>query len=214
MDKNFAIFDMDGTLVDSMGYWRNIEQEFLVKKGFTKDLDEILEATKPMTLKEFAAYFSQRTRIDLSPEQLIEEVQAVMEEHYRHDVTIKPGVIAYLESLKSRGIPMCVASATSKHLVELCLTRLGLREYFQFVLSCVDVGAGKSQPDVFLEAARRLGTSPANCAVYEDAIYAVRSAHSAGFHVVAVKDAHNDVCWDEMLGLADEVITDWNTALS
>ena len=128
--------------------------------------------------------------------------------HYRQDVKIKPGVRDYLDALKQKGVPMCVASATAKPLVELCLETLGLKDYFRFILSCVEVGAGKNRPDVFVEAARRLGASPENCAVFEDAIYAVRSAHAAGFHVVAVKDAHNAACWDEMTALAHETITD------
>ena len=115
----------------------------------------------------------------------------------------------YLDSLRAKGIPMCVASATGKPLVELCLETLGLKDYFSFILSCVEVGAGKNRPDVFLEAARRLGAEPTDCAVFEDAIYAVRSAKEAGFYVVAVKDAHNDSCWEELQSLADETITTW-----
>ena len=212
MDKGYAIFDMDGTLVDSMGYWRNMEREFLTRKGITENLEEILEITKPMTLEESSAYFSQYCGIDCSPSQFIAEIEAIMAEHYRNDVQIKPGVRAYLDNLKRRGVPMCVASATNKPLVELCLETLGLRSYFEFILSCVEVGAGKNRPDVFLESARRLGAEPADCAVYEDAIYAVRSAHAAGFHVVAVKDAHNAACWDELSELADEIIKDWLSA--
>ena len=209
MDKQFAIFDMDGTLVDSMGYWRNIEREFLSRKGITENLEEILEITKPMTLEESSVYFSKTCGIDCTPQQFICEIEAIIAEHYRNDVQIKPGVQAYLEDLKQKGVSMCVASATNKPLVELCLETLGLRSYFQFILSCVEVGTGKNRPDVFLEAARRLGAEPADCAVFEDAVYAVRSAHAAGFWVVAVKDAHNTSCWEELCATADETIENW-----
>ena len=209
MNKSFAIFDMDGTLVDSMGYWRNMEREFLLSKGITDGLDAILEATKPMTLTESCTYFSEKCGIDCSPQQFIAEVETIMARHYAHDVQLKPGVREYLGDLKQRGIPMCVASATNKPLVELCLNTLGLQDCFRFILSCVEVGAGKNRPDVFVEAARRLGASPADCAVFEDAIYAVRSAHDAGFWVVAVKDEHNASCWDELCQIADEIIETW-----
>ena len=209
MNKHYAIFDMDGTLVDSMGYWRNMEREFLISKGITDRLDEILEATKPMALTESCAYFSSFCGIDCSPEQFISEIETIMAQHYSRDVRIKSGVREYLDSLRDKGIPMCVASATGKPLVELCLETLGLKDYFSFILSCVEVGAGKNRPDVFLEAARRLGAEPADCAVFEDAIYAVRSAKEAGFYVVAVKDAHNGSCWEELQSLADETITTW-----
>lgn len=214
MDKRFAIFDMDGTLVDSMGYWQSLEREFLIRKGVTDQLEDILERTKPLTLMEAAALFSEYCHIDGTPEQLVEEVLSIMEEHYRNDVTVKPGIFAYLDKLKERGVVMCVASATPRHLVQLCLERLGLAHYFSFLLSCVDVGAGKRQPDVFLEAARRMGAAPHETAVYEDAIYAVRTAHAAGFHVVAIHDGpQNEACWSEMVSLADEVITDWTLAI-
>ena len=213
MDQRFAIFDMDGTLVDSMGYWQSLEREFLVSKGVTENLEDILERTKPLTLPEAAVFFSQYCDLDGTPEQLVEEVLAIMENHYRRDVTLKPGVIPYLDRLKARGIPMCVASATPRHLVEICLERLGLAHYFSFLLSCVEVGAGKGRPDVYLECARRLGAQPHETAVYEDAIYAVRTAHAAGFHVVAVNDGPlNAGCWDEMTSLAHEAITDWTQA--
>ena len=209
MNRPYAIFDMDGTLVDSMGYWHNMEREFLTLKGVTDNLEEILEITKPMTLAEFSAYFSSVCGIDCTPEQFIAECELIMAEHYRNDVEIKPGVREYLDALQQKGVQMCVASATNKPLVELCLEKLGLRSYFRFILSCVEVGAGKIRPDVFLEAARRLGTTPADCAVYEDAIYAVRSAHAAGFYVVAVKDRHNTACWDELCETADEILEKW-----
>ena len=210
MDKRLALFDMDGTLVDSMGYWQTLEREFLVSKGVTENLEDILEQTKPLTFPEAVAFFSEYCQLDGTPEQLAEEILALMEEHYRNDVTLKPGVIPYLERLKEQSITMCVASATPRHLVELCLDRLGLSHYFSFLLSCVDVGAGKRHPDVYLECARRLGAQPHEIAVYEDAIYAVRTAHDAGFYVVAVNDGPlNAAWWDEMTALAQEGITDW-----
>ena len=213
MNKVYAIFDMDGTLVDSMGYWQSLEREFLVSKGVTEGLEEILEQTKPMTLAEASVLFSQCCGWEGSPEELEREVLALMEEHYRRDVLPKPGARAYLEKLRARGVEMCVASATPTHLIRLCLERLGMDHYFTFLLSCVEVGAGKSRPDVYLECARRLNARPDEIAVYEDAVYAVRSAKAAGFYVAAVHDGErNEFFWPEMTALADESIVDWNLA--
>lgn len=212
MDKRYAIFDMDGTLVDSMAYWQDLEREFLTSKGVTDGLEEILERAKPLTLVEAAALFSQYCDAG-TPEQMEADILALMEAHYRSDVAIKPGAREYLDRLQAQGVTMCVASATPRHLVQICLERLGLTHYFSFLLSCVEVGAGKNHPDVFLEAARRLGCAPAEAAVFEDAIYAVRTSHAAGFHVVAVYDGpQNENFWAEMTALADEAITDWTLA--
>ena len=90
MNKHYAIFDMDGTLVDSMGYWHSMEREFLLNKGISEGLDEILETTKPMTLTESCAYFSSFCGIDCSPEEFITEFESMMAKHYRNDVKIKP----------------------------------------------------------------------------------------------------------------------------
>lgn len=213
MNKAYAIFDMDGTLVDSMGYWQSLEREFLVSKGVTDGLEEILEQTKPMTLAEAAVLFSRYCDLDGTPEQLEAEVLTLMAEHYRRDVLPKPGAREYLDRLRERGVTMCVASATPTPLIRLCLERLGMAHYFSFLLSCVEVGAGKSRPDVYLECARRLNAAPEEIAVYEDAIYAVRSAKAAGFYVAAIHDGPcNQAFWPEMTALADESITDWNLA--
>ena len=107
---------------------------------------------------------------------------------------------------------MCVASATAEELMDACLSRLGVAQYFSFLLSCETVGVGKNQPDVYWEAAKRLGAEPAEIAVYEDALYAAETAKSAGFYTVTVWDDSNQPHWETLTVLADEVILDWRTA--
>ena len=107
---------------------------------------------------------------------------------------------------------MCVASATAEPLMDACLTRLGVAHYFSFLLSCEAVGAGKNRPDVYWEAAKRLGAQPAEIAVYEDALYAANTAKQASFYTVAVRDDSNQTHWETLTALADEVILDWHTA--
>ena len=107
---------------------------------------------------------------------------------------------------------MCVASATAEELMDACLTRLGVAHYFSFLLSCETVGAGKTHPDVFWESAKRLGAEPANIAVYEDALYAAKTAKHAGFYTIAVRDNSNQPHWETLTALADEAIPDWQSA--
>ena len=210
MDKKYAIFDMDGTLIDSMVFWKNLATEYLTSKGILQFPADILEQIKPMTMSESAALFRREFGLTGDVEAQMNEM---MEDHYRNDIPLKPGVWEYLENLHRQGVRMCVASATAEHLMESCLTRLGVREHFEFLLSCETVGAGKRSPLVYQEAARRLGAVPGQIAVYEDALYAVQTAKAAGFHVVGVYDDSAADSWQAIEQESDEVILNWEEAV-
>lgn len=213
MDKRYAIFDMDGTLVDSMGFWRSLAREYLEHKGVTHVSDDILEKIKPMTMTESGALFIREYGFSGAPEDVANEMNAMMSGHYRKDVPLKPGVSEYLAALSARGVRMCVASATVEPLMEACLERLGVLGHFEFLLSCETVGVGKNRPDVYFEAVRRLGGTPAETAVYEDAPYAVRTAKNAGFYVIGVYDESSRDRWEELKLLADETVRDFKEEL-
>ena len=209
MDKKYAIFDMDGTLIDSMAFWKNLATEYLTNKGIMQIPADILERIKPMTMSESAALFKQEFGLTGDPET---EMNAMMDAHYRNDIPLKPGVREYLENLHRQGVRMCVASATAAQLMEACLTRLDVRQYFEFLLSCETVGAGKRCPLVYHESARRLGTAPGEIAIYEDALYAVQTAKEAFFHVVGVFDPGSAGNWKTIEKIADEIIINWEDA--
>lgn len=206
MDKQFAVFDMDGTLIDSMTFWKNLASEYLSSKGVKQIQEGILEQIKPMTMSESAALFVREFGLSGNPEA---EMNAMMDAHYQNDIPLKPGVREYLQTLRRRGVRMCVASATAEPLMEACLKRLGIREYFEFLLSCETVGAGKRSPLVYRESAKRLGAAPAEVAVYEDALYAVQTAKAAGYYVVGVYDDSTAKNWQTIEGIADETILNW-----
>ena len=206
MDKQFAIFDMDGTLIDSMLFWKNLASEYLSSKGVTQIPADILERIKPMTMSESAALFQQEFDLTDDPEA---KMNAMMDAHYRNDIPLKPGVQEYLYRLHSRGVRMCVASATAEPLMESCLTRLGVRDCFEFLLSCETVGAGKRSPLVYHVSAKRLGATPQEIAVYEDALYALQTAKDAGYYVVGVYDDSAANNWLTIEKLADEIILNW-----
>lgn len=212
MDKKYAIFDMDGTLVDSMGYWMRLSEEYLRGKGVDHVPEDIMERIIPMTMAESAALFIEAFGLSGTAAEVEAEMNAMMDEHYRRDVPLKPGVRAHLERLRAKGVRMCVASSTAEALMEACLTRLGVRDYFEFLLSCDSVGAGKDRPDVYHAASRRLGGSPADTAVFEDALFAAKTAKAAGYYVVAVRDGGDDSHWEKLKAAADESVSDWETA--
>lgn len=209
MDKNFAIFDMDGTLVDSMPYWKNLSPEYLHSKGISDIPKDILEKITPMTVKESSRFFVEQFHLDATPETVADEIHAMMGIHYIEDIPIREGVEEYLEKLKARGVKMCVASATVERLMDACLERLGVRHYFEFTLSCDTVGAGKNKPLVYLTAAERLGAKPEETAVYEDSCFAAATAKNAGFYLCGVYDPVSDAHWEELKALSHEVIAHW-----
>lgn len=212
MNKGYAVFDMDGTLVDSMAFWRRLGREYLAGKGVTAGVDAVLERTRPMTMTESAALFIAEFHLPGTAESVAAEMNAVMDLHYRKDIPLKAGVREYLSRLRRSGVRMCVASATAPDLMEVCLRRLDVAGYFDFLLSCEEVGAGKDRPDVFLEAANRLAAQPREIAVYEDSLHAARTAAEAGFYTVAVYDNSNQADWAALEALADEAISDWSAA--
>ncbi len=216
MDKKFCIFDLDGTLVDSMSYWRGLEFDYLKSHGVESGpkLDALVERLKPMTLADAAREFIKELGFSGTPESIAAEMNAVMREHYRLRVPLKPGVENYLKSLHAHEVKMCVASATDAELVRTCLSRLGVEKYFEFILSCVDVGASKDRPDVYFEAARRLGAKPEEAAAFEDSLSALRTAKAAGFYAVAVYDDFSREDWPTLQKLANECVTSWTDAAS
>ena len=209
MNKRFAIFDMDGTLVDSMAFWQRLGREFLASQNITERVDEVLERIIPMTMIESAALFIQEFGLSRTQEDLAAEMNAIMERHYRSDIPLKPGVPEYLNMLRSNGVKMCVASATPVHLIRACLTRLGVAEYFSFLISCDEAGAGKDRPGVYLLASEKLEAAPQESAVYEDALYAAKTAKKAGFYTIGVYDKCAAENWEALKALSDETIRDW-----
>ena len=210
MDEQFAIFDMDGTLIDSMVFWKNLATEYLNSKGVREIPAKILERIKPMTISESATLFQGTFGLTGDIES---EMNTMMDDHYRKDIPLKPGVREYLQRLHARGTRMCVASATAEYLMDVCLTRLGVRDYFEFLLSCETVGAGKRSPIVYHTSAQRLTAMPQEIAVYEDALYAIETAKAAGYYVVGVYDDSAADSWQAVKEMADEIIINWEEAL-
>ena len=213
--KRFAIFDFDGTLVDSMPYWQREERDYLARHGVTEPgtVDKVMERIKPLNIMEASRIMVDWFGFPDDPAEVGKGFAARMGVRYRESIPAKDGAREYVEALRRDGVRMAVASGSSVELMEVCLRRLGMRENFEFVLSCLDVGAGKDHPDIYLEAARRFGASPGEIAVYEDSAVAMRTAKGAGFYGVGVYDEPSAGHWDELQSLADMSVKDWAEAL-
>ncbi len=194
--KNFkgAIFDMDGTLIDSLMFWDLLwdafGKEFAGGKEFrpTKQDDK---AVRTMTLECAMDFLHKTYHIGKNGNELLEFTVNMIEDFYSNTVKTKPGVTEFLETCHKNGVKMCVASATATDLVKIALKHCGIDKYFSAVLSCADIGKGKDNPDIYLTALENLGTKKEETVVFEDSALAIETACKAGFSAVGIYDRFN-----------------------
>jgi HAD superfamily hydrolase (TIGR01509 family) len=186
-----AIFDMDGTLVDSMWVWRKIDIDYLENRNisFPADLKSCIEH---LSFLEVAKYFKERFNIPESIDEIMNEWTSMAYHEYATEVKLKPGAGAYLALLKSLGIKIALATSNSKELLEVTLKNNNIFEYFDVICRTDEVTRGKDFPDVYLLTAKRLGVSPEQCIVFEDILPAVIGAKAAGMKVVGVHDLYSE----------------------
>lgn len=183
----FSIFDLDGTLLDSMAAWHNLGRDYLLLNGVIppENLNEILES---MSMMESAEYFRQAFKINLRPEEIISEVNELIAGKYKNELALKPYVREYLQKLKEEDVKMCIATATPLKLAKTALERNEIIDYFSFVASCDEVGVGKNKPDIFYMAANKLNAKISDISIYDDADFALITAKEVGFYTVGVYD--------------------------
>lgn len=209
MNITGAIFDLDGTLLDSMPFWENVGARYLQRHGIPAT-DDLALRLKTMTLTESAQFFREDFGITESVETICCQISGMIEEDYRSHAPLKRGVQAVLDALYARGIPMCIATATEHHLVQLAVDRLGLAHYFQLIVTCGDWNTSKNQPYLFQRCARELGSPVGTTAVFEDSLHSIRTAADAGFPVIGVYDASARSEEGEIRALCTQYLTNWD----
>ena len=208
-----AIFDMDGTLLDTMPYWRFTTIEYCLRHAVPVRDEDLISLRYVSSRKMIAGILDREGRTDLDRGAIIPEVEAYMNRHYLYDARIKEGIIEYLEKLRAAGIRMCVSTGSPREYARNGLKRLGLIDYFEFVTDGYEYGVSKHDPKHFDLLAERLGTAAEHCEVYEDALYAMRSAKAAGCRVTAIEDGTAAPDREEIRALADRYITGWQELL-
>lgn len=205
-----AIFDVDGTLLNSMVMWDNISYDYLRAMGKTprKDLTDQL---RERSLYQAAEYFISDYGIEgQTPEQVMQGINDMIEDFYMKEVTLKDGVLEFLKKLKKSGTRICAATASDRYLVEGAFKLNGILEYFDAIFTCTEVGSGKDTPEIFNKAFEFLGTKKENTYVFEDAYFALLTAKKAGFNVVGIWDITTDLQKDDVKNAADIYINSYS----
>lgn len=212
MKKQYAIFDMDGTLLDSMYAWKHLGENYLLSQGVEppQNLRAIL---REQTLEESAEYFRTKLGVLKSTDEILAGIQQLIAKEYAEKIQPKPFVREYLQKLHREKQTLCIATATSAKLAMSALKRLKLDHFFSFVLDCSEAGRGKNSPDIYLLAAQRMGAQVEECVVYEDALHAAKTARAAGFHVVGIKDTFSANDEEELKTLCNHFISSYSELL-
>ena len=200
-----AIFDMDGTLLDSMPVWKRLTQGYLAQFG-VHITDQDYAVTEGFSQPQVAQYFADRYPELPDAQSLMDGMDRLISARYEAIAKPKEGVLDFLEGLRRRGVKMAIATLTARRHAEKALRDRDMLDYFEFMLTIEDVGISKREPDIYLQAAARMGLEPAECTVFEDAPYACATARRAGFRVCGMVEPAYAAGEDELRASSDLIV--------
>ena len=205
----YAIFDVDGTLIDSMKMWRNVGAVFLESHGYPP-LKYHKKTSNDTWEHDFLREVKEQLNIDVTYEEFFKWFSDYVIGQYSCHLPLKSGAYSLLQKLKADGVKMCVCTSTHRFMMQPALDRLGLNEFFEFTCHCNEFGKEKNCPDIFIHCMEKLGAeNPGDVVVFEDAFYSASTAKSAGFHLVGIFDdtEHRNL---EMQKICDQYIPDFS----
>ena len=204
-----AIFDIDGTLLDSMSIWKSIGSDYLCSLGI-QPKEDLSETFKTFTLEQSARYYQSVYGVKKSIEEIIDGVNNMISAFYLETAPLKPGASNFLNNLVNSGVKLCIATATDQNLIEGALRRCGIWNLFSGIYTCHSIGKSKNEPDIYRAALNFLGTDKQNTWVFEDALHAAKTAKKDGFPVAAVFDS-SEKLQTELKEIADVYIKDFRS---
>lgn len=211
-DIKAVIFDLDGTLVDSMWIWKGIDIEYLGRFNIAIP-DDLQTSIEGMSFSETATYFKERFSIEDSVEKIKNDWNQMAMHYYETKVRLKPGADKFLNYLKEKDIKLGIATSNSRVLVNTVLEALHIKHFFDDVITSCDVSAGKPSPFIYLQSAKNIEVEPNECLVFEDVPMGIIAGKSAGMKVCAVEDEFSANMKKEKISLSDYFINDYHQLL-
>ncbi len=206
------IFDIDGTLLDSLDFWADADRQFLKNLGIAYD-PSISTVLKTMHFTSASEYFVEKYNLDLTAEQVMESILGIVKENYFNKLCTKPFVKEYIEQENNKGIKMCAATSNLKYLAEGALKNAGIYDKMQFILTSDEVKCGKESPLIFHKSAEMLGLDKDEIIVFEDSVHAAESASKAGFYTIGIYDRHYEDEFRLLEGIADITVKSFEELL-
>lgn len=200
------LFDMDGTLIDSNGIWKDVDTEFLARRGlpYTQAYYEGVAHTIFPLAAKFTKEFC---HLSESEEEIMAEWMELAGDLYAGSVPEKPGVRAFLERMRARGERMSVVTSAVPVHCRSALTHLGLLPYFERIFFAQELGMEKKTPELWKKVAAELGAAPGACTLFDDSVEAIRGAKAAGMHTVGVADPYFASCAGEMAQTCEKFVS-------
>ena len=182
-----AIFDLDGTLIDSMIIWAHTGERYLAKKGVTASPD-LNETLYTLTIEGGARYMKETYKLAETVDEVVSGINDMVKDFYANEVAEKPGAVELLSHMKQDGVMITLATSNSRELIMPALERLNMLPYIDRIFTCPEEHTTKSEPDIFLTAAGYMNTEPDETWVFEDSYYSIKAASDAGFRTVGIYD--------------------------
>lgn len=207
-----AVFDLDGTLLDSSWVWEKVDEKFLGDRGFQVP-DDYVDEISPLGAERAAVYTIERFGLNEDKDDIVREWIEMAKKEYATEIVCKPYAKEFLEELHKLNIKMAVATSSDRELFMKTLEREGILKYFQKIVTVDEVERGKGYPDIYEEAARRIKVNPHKCLVFEDILAGVTGASLGEFNVVAVFDEKSKHNWEKIKSISKYSINDYKELL-
>ena len=209
MKKKAIIFDLDGTLIDSMALWRDVDSEFLNSRGISVPADLFDHLPAGNSFIQTAQYFKDRFALHETCEEIMQIWTSMVADHYANSIPLKKGADLLLNQISKAGLKIGLATSNSRELAEKSLRYNSVWHFFDFAATGDQELMGKPHPDIFLACARGLGVDPSACVAIEDTLHGVQAAKAAGIYTIAIDDQDSASDQDRIKCLADAFCLDY-----